>query len=236
MKNKYSVSKINAFKQCKKLYKLRYLDKIKTEGKPKALEKGDLIHRLIEHYLKTSKKPKIDDFEKDMNVLSNKDIESCSEIIDKFEVSNMYKVLKSLPYKKYIENKFFLNSKLEPCDYTGYIFSGKIDYYIINKEKRIGLNIDWKTGGKSMDKYPLDVLQLNTYSLWLIQKYNLLGVKSKYYYVEYDKTAESIFTTDNVSDFKACLMGDIMTIENCSNFEPTLSELCNYCEYSEICA
>lgn len=236
MKNKYSASKINSFKQCKKLYKLRYLDKIKTDSKPKALERGDLIHRLLEHYLKTDSKPNIEKFKNDMTVLNNDDIMSCSVIVDKFGISEMYKVIRSLPFKKYIENKFFLNSKLEPCDYTSYIFSGKIDFYTIDNKKKIGLNIDWKTGGKFSDKYPLDMLQLNSYSLWLIQKYKLLGVKSKYYYVEYDKIAESILTANDVDSFKEKLLNDIMDIENCKNYEPTLSELCNYCEYSEQCA
>lgn len=234
---RFSVSKINAYKQCKKLYKLKYIDKIETEQKPFALEKGDLIHRIIEQILITNNTQiDINNFKYDKNILSQNDIDDCLSIIKKFNMSNMYSVIKSLPFKKYVENKFYLDSNLNPSESQNSLFTGKIDLYIIDKNKNIGLNIDWKTGGKSADKYPLDPLQLNTYSLWLIQKYSLLGVKSKYYYVEIDKTIDSIFLKNSVDMFKSELKLLIDEILNCSNFLPSLSPLCNYCQYSEICA
>lgn len=228
---KYSVSKINSFKQCKRLFKYRYIDKIKIDKKSEALDKGSLIHELIENTLIHKTKPNITTIcDKYVNLNSEKKQE-CKEIYDKFCESSNFKVISSLPYKQYIENWFNFDSNFIPSDRSTY-FTGKIDYYVIDSSKGIGLNIDWKTG--KFNENP-DLYQLEVYALWMILKYKLKGVKSKYYYVEHDRSYELLVRDSDIERIKHKIKSDIDNIESCDKFDLTLSPLCDYCDYYSVC-
>ena len=43
-----SISKIKAFKACKKLYELKYIERLEPRKKPEALESGSNYHKLLE--------------------------------------------------------------------------------------------------------------------------------------------------------------------------------------------
>lgn len=231
---KYSVSKINAFKQCKKLFKFKYIDKLKPSIKSIDFQKGDLLHKLIEcSILKNKKleKSEIWNYKSKYDFSDEKFSEYC-QVYENFYSSNIIKVIKSLPYKKYVENWINFNSKLEPIDnQTISMFTGKIDYYVIDKDKNIALSIDWKTGGKNADAFPLSKYQLDVYSIWILQKYKLKGVKSKYYYIENNKEVEHIVLEKDVNRIKNTILSDINEIEKCSSFDSSISNLCDYCEY-----
>lgn len=155
------MSKINTFKQCKKLFKYRYIDKIQIDKKSTALDKGSFIHELIENTIIHKTKPDITNIcNKYVNLNEDKILE-CKDIYNKFCESSNFKVILSMPFKQYVENWFNFDSNFLPVDKSTY-FTGKIDYYIIDSSKGIGLNIDWKTGKCSQNP---DTYQLEVYAL-----------------------------------------------------------------------
>lgn len=66
-------------------------------------------------------------------------------------------------------------------------------------------------------------------------KYKLKGVKSKYYYVEHDKSFELIFRDTDIDRIKQKIASDVNDIETCDKFPPNISPLCDYCDYYSIC-
>lgn len=54
----WSYSRYADYRQCPFRFKLKYLDKMQTTGSP-AMERGNLIHKKAEDYVKSSKKPKL---------------------------------------------------------------------------------------------------------------------------------------------------------------------------------
>lgn len=148
---RYSVSKIKTFKQCKRLFKYKYIDKLAPTQTSIALQKGDFIHRLIEQSIIKNKMLEESDviqYKEEYN-FSDDNFKEYYDIYKNFCSSDVMRVIKSLPQKKYVENWINFNSKLEPTENSkGSFFVGKIDYYVIDKNKNIALSIDWKTGRK----------------------------------------------------------------------------------------
>lgn len=54
----WSYSRFADYKQCPYRFKLKYLDKLPTTGSP-AMERGNVIHKMAEDYVKSGRKPKI---------------------------------------------------------------------------------------------------------------------------------------------------------------------------------
>lgn len=92
-----------------------------------------------------------------------------------------------------------------------------------------------KQAGKNADCFPLSDYQLNIYSMWLLQKYKLKGVKSKYYYIETNKEVENIVLEKDIDKIKNEVFSDINEIKNCTSFGPTITKLCDYCEFYSEC-
>lgn len=235
----YSISKIDKFKTCKRAFKYKYIDKIKVDMSFEALEKGNIVHDLLEDTILNRKIKKIDVYLKKYTSLSKEKIEECYNIYNKFLSTNTYKILNSLPYQKICEKWFYLGNCMNPVnEKEDAIFQGKIDFFVIDNKKQIGMIIDWKTGGKSLEnlkKYGKDSSQLESYALWVLQKFNLKGVKAKNYFIEFDYEIENIITTEFIDKIKNNILHDINEIEECDRFVANINNLCPYCEYKDIC-
>lgn len=227
----YSYSKLETFKTCPYKFKLTYIDKIKVSSDNIALEKGNFIHYLLEHY------PSTDYSGFKFNLLQQTDITSLIELYNK--IINITKVIMWLKAECIgIEVEFALDKKLNPVGYWDdtAVIRGKIDRVIKTKH---GIEIiDWKTGKYKDPKWIPTIHQCTLYALWFFKQYNDIDfVTTHYYYVEHNKTNTYTFTRDKISEYSKGYGSQIVNIEKESEFNKNIHKLCDWCDYksSGIC-
>lgn len=139
----YSQSRIDCFEQCKLKFKYHYIDKIETENNQKFFHKGHFLHELIENYFQDLPINKQAFSANYKDLLEEKDIEEYFETFNKFTNYKQIKIYKFKEEQKGIEEAFFLDNKMCPIDTEENAwFDGKIDFYLLDKENKVGLIVD----------------------------------------------------------------------------------------------
>lgn len=208
-KIRYSVSRIQLYKDCKRKYNYRYITKVKTKINLIHLEKGRVFHSFFENYpdLPKNKNPGVYEpiFELFVNTLKrNEDIVRLLESPHVSEHSLKHEWLR-----------------------------GFIDYLAINGEYAIIL--DWKSGKYYPDKTFFQ-LELYAYYLFSIIE-DLQEISLIFYYVEVDKQdIKVVRREDFYKKFEEKLLKLINKIETTENWpKDPERKWCQWCEFSEIC-
>lgn len=214
--SKYSFSKLDLFKQCKRKYKYRYIDKLSGDLILPALVKGKRVHSLLEHFGS--------DFKPDFKATES-ELQEVYDIYNRFIKSNLGKEILAPRSVREFHIKF--DSDLKPT-FLKPKFEGYIDR--VNVGDSIEL-IDFKTG-KFKESQNYD--QLSIYATWFLQKYpKFKSVKLRYVYVEHLKE-----NTMDFSDFESVknkVLNTIKQIESESAFDRNITPLCDYCDFKSIC-
>lgn len=231
----YSPSKILLYKQCPKRFKYQYIDKVVVEEKPRtALEKGSLIHEILEANLK-GKLFQLN--KKQYEALTESDYINVENIINNFITTETFLNIKNSTNKLLVEKFLRLDKDLNPTlEKEKSILNGKIDAIIHND--KIGLVIDWKTGGKdkaTIERFPKDEEQLEIYAIWALQVFKLDGIKTKYIYVEHDAIQEKVILKKDLELLKSKYLNMLNEIENCNTWTMNVGLLCSYCDYVDLC-
>ena len=214
--SKYSFSKLDLFKQCKRKYKYRYIDKLSGDLILPALVKGKRVHSLLEHF-GTDYKP---DFK-----ATKSELQEVYDIYNRFIKSDLGKEI--LAPKSVREFHIKFDSDLKPTILKP-SFEGYIDR--VNVGDSIEL-IDFKTG-KFKESQNFD--QLSIYATWFLQKYpKFKSVKLRYVYVEHLK--ENTMEFSDFEPIKANVLNMIKQIESESIFDRNITPLCDYCDFKSIC-
>jgi putative RecB family exonuclease len=94
---------------------------------------------------------------------------------------------------------------------------------------------------KTYSKMPLQAKleedrQLALYSIWVRENFkDAKTVKLVWHLVVFDKELSTEKTVAELKELKKEILGIISDIETEKKFEPTVSGLCNWCEYQQIC-
>jgi len=229
----YSFSKISTFYQCPYRYKLKYLDKIKVPFETNiALEKGKIIHSLIEGYFKDEVQP----FNYELS--TKEDLERYYQIFEDFKKENFIQKLSKLKFIE-VEKGFSLineNGTLKAksdYDYSA-LLKGYIDFLgVLEKnEKKIMVIIDWKTG--KPPKEP-NILQVKLYSLWAFLNYQGIDeIRTCFYYVEHNIKKCFTYRREELNNIKEEIFNKIKYIENEKEFRKNITPLCDYCEMKKF--
>lgn len=224
----YSYSKISTFKSCPLKFKFQYIDKIPGKMDTAALIKGRTIHYLIENSHLSE-----EDYEPEMKQ-NIKDYPEAVEIKKNFEQSSLgIKYLKDIDKTAINEYKLGLSLSLNSTDYSKEsLFNGIVDYICV--KNNILYLVDYKSG-KYRDERWQDYNQLLFYAIYFFAKYNVQKIIISFVYVEHN--LENLIELDikYLDNYKKELLLNIKEIEDCIDFNPECSRLCDYCGFQEIC-
>ena len=245
----YSHSRLSTFEQCRYKYKLKYLDKIPSPVE-KSIEAhlGQAVHAALEWlYQKVlaGKVPELDEvIEKYSNSWADTDTEKMVIVRNLSKKDYFNKGVKFLIdyYMKYkpfndgtleTEKKIWVNlEKNFPHKFIGYI-----DRLVYDKEKDQYEIHDYKTANTlpNKDKFAND-RQLAIYSLGLKEKI----AKGKpiiltWHYLNYNMKITSSRTDEELEKLRKDTIELINKIEKTTEFPPTKTPLCDWCEYKQYC-
>lgn len=235
----YSANKLTIFKDCPRKFYFNYILKPNIPRRPQIFfEKGNYIHKILEYFPKA--------FTKNFNfhLSKPKDVIEYRQIVKTVLEKDNGKLKKILDLDSVREISFHLSPKFRPQKTkTGALFTGKIDWFGLSKDDVPAL-IDWKSGKFYPEK---SEMQLKLYALWAfslntddIKKFSFLKsiVKSVvciFWYVEALRLSTYKYTKEEYDDMKLYFLKKINKIEDETEFPKKPSNLCEYCDYINIC-
>ena len=80
-----------------------------------------------------------------------------------------------------------------------------IDLLLLDKKNSVCYLYDWKTGGKDIDtleRFPKDTFQLEMYSAWVLDRFDIDHVYAGYVFVEHEYIQEPVYLNKSISPKK----------------------------------
>ncbi|MDW8113457.1 MAG: PD-(D/E)XK nuclease family protein [candidate division WOR-3 bacterium] len=216
-------------------YKFHYVDKLYNKYKKERnyLSFGNSLHRTLRDFFQTS--------------LEERTYENLEKIYRKNWVRKGYsseeeerswglkglKILKNFYRKEELNIKPFLIEKSLKGYYRSFGLYGRID-----RADKIGENgiiiIDYKTGKIGEDK-ELSKISAVIYKFLLEKNYHKKVIKVINYYLLLSKKIEFIFNDKEFEDYLNIIAEIGLEILQERDFLPKKSNLCEYCDFLEIC-
>ena len=215
---RYSVSKLNTYLCCPKLFKFCIIDN-RTTIKNSRMARGSYIHALLEKY------PNIDSVDK--GELSEAEaftaLQDFKNMIKNTNILEFLKIGISREQIILFDEEFNITENQDIAK-----FKGVID--LVGKVKDKYLNLDWKTGKSKVDRF-----QLEMYAAWTIKKYNLDSISASYFYVDLNKKENFIVNKSEVEPVIEKAKNIIKEIESDVKFLPKRNNNCKYCNFFNEC-
>ena len=197
---RYSFSKISMWEQCPFKFYIHYV--LRPDAKKISsfyLDKGNLVHGVIESLLKDQLSSySIPTYK----YLTQKHKKEIFNSILNFCSYTKFKNIKEKP-KKFIEETFYLDINMNPCEKKAVALKGKIDLFY-PEDNQLWI-YDWKTTGSTLEKikkWPKKPDQLEVYALWALQKYQYNEAICYFAYVDINHYDKKIFTKDDIPELK----------------------------------
>lgn len=243
----YSHSRLSTFEQCKYKYKLQYIDKIKVDV-PTTIEAfmGDIVHQTMEKLYTDLKFQKMNSLKELLHFYEELwEKEYSKDILiakSDYSADNYRKMGEKYITDYYEHYKPFDDIKIIGLETEERMtLSDGITYHVrIDKLGFIG-NVyyvcDYKTNAHMKTQEDADMdRQLAMYSIWVKDKFpDVTKVVLKWHMLAFDKEVVSSRTPSELDALKNNVLELITTIENCKDFPTTVTKLCNYCVYQNIC-
>jgi putative RecB family exonuclease len=244
----YSHSRLSAFETCPLQYKLRYLDKIKSEEEGieaflgsrfhAAMEKlyGDLkirVHSLAE-LLEFYEQDWAREFHDAIVVARAGRTADDYRLMGRTFIADYYKRHQPFDQSRVLglEQKIFVD-----LDGSGkYRLMGYIDRLAQAADGTYEIH-DYKTSNSLPEQKKLDedrqlaLYQIGVEAMWR----DVDRVRLIWHYVAFDKDLDSTRTRAQLDALRMSTIGLIETIEKAAAFEPCESALCDWCPYWELC-
>ena len=246
----YSHSRLSTFEQCPYKFKLRYIDKVKTEVEESVeAYMGIRVHETLEKLysdLRHQKKNTLEDllgflndeWEKNWNdsiIIVKKEYgpESYLKMARKF-VTDYYNRYDPFDQTKTIaiEERILIN-----LDESGdYKLQGYIDRLTEVKDGYYEIH-DYKTNSRlPLPEYLDNDRQLALYSIGVKNRYpDAKDVRLIWHFVAFDKELDSTRTDEELEKLKQDTIKLIDKIEDAKEFPTNPSRLCDWCEFKPIC-
>lgn len=251
MPKKYSVSKINSFDSCKLKYKYRYIDRIESDMETIERFLGNVVHEVLEQFynvIKEESVPSVDwILDKYREVWSknyNKDIKIIKKelsLVDYFKkggkaLRDYYEYYHPFDQTKTIDTESFENFEIENGK-EKYNFCGVLDRLDWNDKENLYEIHDYKVSNSFLTQDRADKdWQLGLYYLALIKKWpEAEKAKLVWHYLLFNKEVVSLRKKEDLKELQDDVIEKVKEIENCKEFPPQRSGLCNWCDYQNIC-
>jgi CRISPR/Cas system-associated exonuclease Cas4 (RecB family) len=219
LERRYSASGLKTFKSCRLKYNLYYNKEIKIE-RPITADTifGLLVHEVAENFNGSNHKEMLEIVNKHKDNLTRE-----FKLLLPQTLENMFNWL-----KKYSEYPSVNEGELElkNDDYWLYGLADKL--FIENK-----MFVDYKTAKVNMrDRH---IFQMKLYNLILSKKWNCepKEIKCIIYYPRIDEEDKILFNNNEIYLFEKELKKNILEIETNTNWSPSESYFCKWCEYKE---
>ncbi len=227
--------KISIFKQCPLRYKFHYVDKLYKKYKKDRdyLSFGDSLHRTLRDFFKISFNERTyENLEKLYRKNWVRKGYSSLEEEKKWGLKGL-RILKNFYEEEELKIKPFLIEKSLKGYYRSFVISGRIDRADLIKENEI-IVIDYKTGRISEDK-ELNKISAVIYKFLLEKNYHKKVIKIINHYLLFQKKVIYTFGDKEFEDYLNRIVNIGLEILKEKEFPPKKSNLCEYCDFSEIC-
>ncbi len=246
----FSHSRISAFEKCRLKYKFRYIDEIIPEVE-RTIEShlGSSVHKALEWLYSRIKQKKIPSVEEVIMVYSenwNEEYDDKIPIVKKnFTKEDYFNKGVEFLINYYTENRPFDDNTLEiekeiliNLDEVGeYKLRGFIDRLAYNPKTNEYEIHDYKTSGTfPTDEEIENDRQLALYAIAIKEIYGKeKSVRLIWHYLSFRKKIHSERTNEQLKKLREDTLKIAKDINSTTNFPPTKSSLCHWCEYKSIC-
>lgn len=245
----FSNSRLSTYEQCPLKYKYQYIDKIKVE-EVKTVEAfmGSRVHEALEKLyrdLKLQKRNTLEELLNYYNDLWAKNWTDDVKIVRKEYTAENYRKTgekciadyysRYAPFKERVlgietveyvnldpEGQFKWNVRMDRLDYAG---EGKYEIH------------DYKTTGSLPKQEQADEdRQLALYSIWVRENFkDTEKVELVWHYLAFDRELRSERTAEQLEYLREETLHTVKKIISAKEFPANESNLCNWCEYKNIC-
>jgi putative RecB family exonuclease len=246
----FSHSRLSSFETCPLRYKFAYIDKVKVEAEDTVeTYLGSRVHEALEKLyrnLQFERLLSLDEVLAFFNREWDKNWSDTIIIVKKEYTQENYRKMGERYIKDYYQrHKPFDKGKilgLETTDTLPLDKAGKYSFYIrIDRLMDMGNGVyevhDYKTNMSLPKQSDLDKdRQLAMYSLWVRDQYrDFKKVRLVWHFLAFDKEMESYRTKKQLENLRQEVVEEIQEIEATSEFPASVTRLCSWCLYREIC-
>lgn len=227
--------KISIFKQCPLRYKLHYVDKLYKKFKKDRnyLSFGDSLHRTLRDFFKISLEERTyENLEKLYRKNWSRKGYSSIEEERKWGLKGL-RILKNFYEEEELKIKPFLIEKSLKGYYRSFGLYGRIDRADMISENEIVV-IDYKTGRISDDK-EMNKISAIIYKFLLEKNYHKKVIKVINHYLLSQKKVIFTFEDKEFEEYLNTIVNIGLEILKEKDFLPKKSNLCEYCDFLEIC-
>ena len=242
----YSNSRISTFEQCRYKFKLQYIDKIKPDV-PTSIELflGDLVHQTLEKLYKDLKFQKLNNLKELLDFygeLWDKEYTEDIRIVKDYSAENYKKM-----GEKFITDYYNQYTPFDQITILGLETQDRMtlpdgNQYHVRIDK-LGCKdgvyyvMDYKTNARLKDQEEADSdRQLAMYSIWVKDKFkDAKKVVLLWHMLAFNKEVTSERTDEQLNKLQEDIVDTIKEIEKCDDFSQSVTKLCDYCDYKEMC-
>jgi putative RecB family exonuclease len=246
----YSHSKLSTFEQCSLKFKFNYIDKVETEIE-QTIEAflGSMVHEVLEKIYKDQKFQKtnllpelLDFYRSEWQKNWNKDIVIVRKEYSAENFQKMGEQFITDYYKRYFPFNQTKTIGLEtentvPLDpEKKYMIHVRIDRLALAPDNTYEIH-DYKTANSLPTQEDIDNdRQLAIYAYGIKQLYpDAKKIRLIWHYLAFDKELKSERSDEQLESLRKEVLELIKEVENCKDFIPKQSALCDWCQFRPIC-
>jgi len=251
MPNIYSPSRIGAFDKCKLSYKYQYIDGLESDLTTIENFRGDIVHQALEEFYNLVKggaiKPKKWLVDKYQELWEKNYIDSIKIVKKELTADNYFNQGKQGLIEYYDSYYPFNQTKIVKTEHSvefkvksngiEYPFRGRIDRLDWNDKENIFEIHDYKVTNSLMTQKEADNdQQLGLYQIAIKEQWpDIQKVKLVWHSLLFNKELISSRTKLQIDELQRQIIEKVREIEFCTNFLPTKSTLCDWCDFQNIC-
>lgn len=202
----YSHSKLSEFETCPYRFKLHYIDKATPEARPEYFKRGSKIHAELERYPDT--------------------MSSELKLFISSDVGQKYDTILRSETKREVRLGF-----TQDFNINSYSRNNAINFIVdlIYMKDDIVYLVDWKTGKRPQT---IDWSQLELYAAAFLDQH---PVVVSYVYVDDCSECSRRYEMQDRAQIISNIKSKIHLVENCQEFQRSISWKCEYCQFKSIC-
>jgi len=228
--NPYSISKMGTFKTCSKMFKLKYIDKVKIESEPQlALYRGSYAHEILENKFDYNIPVELN------HIFTQEEADKVIEMVKEFRETELGQKTEKLINRadSILEEDFAFDKKLKFVDFwdKSAWMRGSADAFNVNLKQSI--LIDYKTGQDKSETEDFGYEQGMLYAVYMFIKYpDIQSVKSVFVFIEHGTKKEIFYTRSEFNSYIKHFYDKTKKIEKTEIFKDEISALCSFCDYN----
>lgn len=222
---------MNTWVQCPRKFKFKYIDKIKVKDDQTALNKGKLVHCMLEHNGDKEKIQGSRDFKQSKNHMTPDEIKGCIKVYQNFKESSISKWLDTTE-SMFNELSIAMDKDLNTVKYDSEdaLFRGFIDK--VSHKNDVLILCDYKTGRYNNNQ---NYDQLLYYGISLFSLMPFDKIMMMFVYVEHNKYNMKVLHRKDIKKYQKALLTNIKNIEEDQEFCKNETALCDWCSYRSLC-